>query len=356
MEQFISVITIFGILAGSFDAIIGYRYKVGDKFRQGFSMIGPMMLSMAGIMTIAPVIAIIVRPAANLLSDFFHIDPSVLSVILCCDMGGYPLAMSLTENHAVGLLMGVIVSGMIGGTLTFTIPMGYELLGQDTLKYFMKGVLIGVGCIPVGCLVGGILLGIPLPIILYNCLPVIILSGLIGFGMKKTPDLMLGIMKRLGKAVECISIAGIVLGCMEYLFHIPALSGLDPLMDSMLVICKMAVTLIGMFPAMTILSRLFEKPLKLLGKRMNLDADATLGLLFTMVSSVPVFPMLNKMSKKGIIINSAWFVAVSAVFGSQLGLVMGTCPEILPAFFAAKIVTGLAVILTMQLLFSRGKI
>lgn len=98
----------------------------------------------------------------------------------------------------------------------------------------------------------------------------------------------------------------------------------------------MTITLIGMFPAMELFSRLLRRPLSAIGIRMGLDDISMLGMIFTMVSSVPVFPSMRQMSKKGVLVDTVWIVLVSGILGSQLGLVMSFCPDILPAFFAGK--------------------
>ena len=58
----ISWIIAIGILLGMTDMLIGNRFGLGEKFHQGFELIGSMMLSMAGIMALAPAIAEFLKP------------------------------------------------------------------------------------------------------------------------------------------------------------------------------------------------------------------------------------------------------------------------------------------------------
>ena len=71
-------------------------------------------------------------------------------------MGGYQMAKSLAEDPQVGMMLGGITAGMFGGTLTFSIPLGFSLIQGDARKSLSKGMLIGIGCIPVGSIAGGI--------------------------------------------------------------------------------------------------------------------------------------------------------------------------------------------------------
>lgn len=60
-------------------------------------------------------------------------------------------------------------------------------------------------------------------------------------------------------------------------------------------------------------------------------------MIFSLASSVPVFSLMKNMSKKGIIVNTAWIVLVSGMFGSQLGLVLGIGDGLLMPYMAGKL-------------------
>ena len=341
MEQLIKLLTAFGILAGILDMILKNRWKLGDKFQQGFSMMGSMMLSMAGILMIAPAAASVLRNAGTPFFRSIHMDPSVLSIFFGCDMGGYALSQSLADDPAVGLLLGMITAGMFGGALTFTIPLGFGVLEPEVIPNFSKGALFGLGCIPVGNLVGGLILEIPFATIVWNSLPVILLSILIIIGMTKAPDRMVKIMEYLAIAIKILGLAGIAAGCTDYLLGVTLIPDMDPLMDSMLLVCQMTVTMIGMLPVMELLSRLLKSPLTWIGSRMGLDPVSVSGLIFSLVSCAPVFPMMRRMNTRGQILNGTWAILLAAVFGSQLGMAMSACPEVLPAMFAGKFAAGI---------------
>ena len=74
MDKIITVLIAVGILIGVADTLRGNKWKLGEKFQEGFGLIGSMMISMAGIMTMAPVIALVLKPVAVPLFTRLHMD------------------------------------------------------------------------------------------------------------------------------------------------------------------------------------------------------------------------------------------------------------------------------------------
>lgn len=186
-------------------------------FSGGFRLIGSMMISMAGIMALAPVIANWIAP---LILPFFrqmNMDPSIVSILMGNDMGGYQMAKSLAEDPQVGMMLGGITAGMFGGTLTFSIPLGFSLIQGDARKSFSKGMLIGIGCIPVGSIAGGLMLGIAPSKVLWNNIPVLFLTVLIVLGFVCMQDRLVKIMEIFGKIIEWTGTIGIGIGAFTYL-------------------------------------------------------------------------------------------------------------------------------------------
>lgn len=347
MEQFIKLLTAIGIITGVIDMVLKNRMKLGDKFQQGFVMMGSMMISMVGILMLAPATASFLKNAGTPIFHALHMDPSVLSIFFSCDMGGYALSQSLAEDPAIGLMLGMITSGMFGGALTFSIPLGFGVLDKTVINNFSKGALFGLGCIPVGNLVGGMILGIPVLRIIWNSLPVFILSAFIIFGLIKAPGRMVWMMKHLAIVIKFLGLLGIVLGSLEYLFGLTIISGMDSMMDSMQLVCQMTITMVGMLPIMELMSRFLKVPLTWFGNLIGLNTISVSGIIFSLVSCVPVFPMMKEMNTRGQMINSAWAILVAAVFGSQLGMAMSACPEVLPALIVGKLTAGIAGIIAI---------
>ena len=76
------------------DKILGNRFGFGQKFDDGFLLMGQMALSMTGIICLAPMLATwlgsVIRPVFSAVG----IDPAMFGCVLAIDMGGYHLERS----------------------------------------------------------------------------------------------------------------------------------------------------------------------------------------------------------------------------------------------------------------------
>ena len=159
VNSIIIFIMMIFMLIGAVDRIQGNRWGYGQQFEEGFHAIGPMMLAMAGVIAAAPVLAIVLKPIVVPIYQLIGADASMFAgTLLASDTGGYPLAMELAGNNAVGNFSGLLVANMLGATLVFTLPVGMSLMKEKDYPYLGAGVLAGIITIPIGCLVGGIVM------------------------------------------------------------------------------------------------------------------------------------------------------------------------------------------------------
>ena len=117
MNQALMIVIAAGVVLGGVDRVCGNRLGLGQQFEKGFQLLGPMALSMAGMICLAPVLAgglgRIVAPFCRLTG----VDPAMFGSLLAIDMGGYQLAKELftkpidysaifasTDSNALGLL------------------------------------------------------------------------------------------------------------------------------------------------------------------------------------------------------------------------------------------------------------
>ncbi|MGN1021078.1 MAG: ethanolamine utilization protein EutH, partial [Aristaeellaceae bacterium] len=87
MEQIIMIIMAVGAALGGVDRILGNRMGLGDKFEEGFRLLGPVALAQAGIICIAPVLAEVLGPAVKTVYHALGQDPAMFGSILAIDMG-----------------------------------------------------------------------------------------------------------------------------------------------------------------------------------------------------------------------------------------------------------------------------
>ena len=144
VSEIISWIMVCFSLLGALDRIFGSRLGLGKEFERGIMLLGTMALSMVGMIVISPLIAELLRPALEKMAEVLPIDPSIVPATLFAnDMGGAPLATELAVDEKIGYFNGLVVSSMMGATISFTIPVALGMV----YKVFaaVKIPIIGIG-------------------------------------------------------------------------------------------------------------------------------------------------------------------------------------------------------------------
>ena len=203
------------------------------------------------------------------------------TTLLACDMGGYPLAMQLAEGDvAIGNFAGLILGTMMGPTIVFTIPVALGIIKKEDRGYLGAGVLAGLITVPIGCIVGGLMMNTLAPeyhlnfiTIIQNLIPVIIIAALIVLGLWFAPGPMINGFNKFGTgvtivitALTAIAVFEQITGIMFPVFHIMVENPADGSrgLDIGLLTCgQIAIVLIGAFPMVEWITRTFGKPLEL---------------------------------------------------------------------------------------------
>ena len=176
ITQIITYIMAVFAAAGAVDRILGDRFGLGSKFDQAFHTMGPLALSMAGMLVIAPVIADILGPVMTPAFRLIGADPAVFAgMFMGTDMGAAPLAEALALDSRSAAFSGFVLSSMMGATIVFHIPVAMEL-AKESKPYIARGMIAGLITIPLGCFLGGMAAGFPVNLVLHDLLPVVIVS------------------------------------------------------------------------------------------------------------------------------------------------------------------------------------
>ena len=86
-EILIGIMAVFAAL-GALDRIFGNRLGLGKGFEEGILAMGSLAMAMLGIITLAPVLAALLRPVVVPVFSFLGADPAMFAgTILACDMG-----------------------------------------------------------------------------------------------------------------------------------------------------------------------------------------------------------------------------------------------------------------------------
>ena len=322
------IILIFSIL-GAADRIFGNRFQIGKEFEKGFMLLGNMSLSMIGMIVISPLIAELLSPVFGAIYDTLHIDPSIIPASLFAnDMGGAPLSVEVTRNEKLGLFNALVVSSMMGCTISFTIP------------FLIFGLLCGVVTIPVGCFIAGLVSKLPMIDLLINLLPLFIFSGLIAAGLWFFPDVCVKVFNVFGFLIKALITIGLVLGIIGFLKGSLVLDNLATIEEGALVCFNAAIVMTGMFPLISIVSRLLSKPINAIGKKIGINERSALGFVASLATSMTTSGDMDNMDDKGVMLNSAFAVSAAFTFAGHLAFTMAFDAAYLLPMIVGKLAAG----------------
>ena len=354
-EILIAVMAVFA-LVGALDRILGNRFGLGKEFENGIQAMGPLALAMLGIISIAPVLASVLKPVVVPVFSFLGADPAMFAgSLLACDMGGGPLAMELTENADAALLGGIITGSMLGATIVFTIPAAMGILAAYDHPAMAKGILCGIVTIPLGVLAGGLVAGFPVTMVLRNLIPIVLLAALIAVGLWKAEKAMVKGFVIFGKAVTALITVGLAVAIVEALTGWVIIPGMEPISTGFETVGAIAIVLAGAFPLVFVVTKIFRKPLLKLGKLLGINDAAAAGLVATLANSIATLGLVKDMDHRGKVVNIAFAVSAAFVFGDHLGFTAGFAPEVLPGMIVGKLVGGAASVVLALLLTKKEK-
>ena len=354
MSEFIIYVMAVFALIGAADRILGNRLGLGSEFENGILTFGTLALSMLGIICLAPVLSEVLRPVVVPVFRLFGADPGMFpGSILACDMGGAALALEMAEEPRAGLFGGVVIGSMLGATIVFTIPVALGCIREEDRKYLAKGILAGIVTIPIGAFAGGLLAGMPIGMLLRNLFPIVLFALLITLGLWKAERWMIRGFTVFGKIITILITVGLVCAIVEELTGFALISGLAPLSEGYPVIGGIAIILAGAFPLIYTITKVFRKPLMMLGKRLGMNDVAAAGMVASLANSIPMFGMLKDMDARGKVINVAFSVSAAFVFGDHLGFTASFAPDMLVPMIVAKLTAGVWAVAVAMLLTRR---
>lgn len=341
MENIILLILAIGAVIGGIDLLFGNRFGLGERFEEGFKLLGPTALSMAGIICISPLISLLLEYSLAPLFRLMGLDPAILGGILAIDMGGYQMSLALAENADIGRYAGILVASTLGCTVSFTIPLGVGVIDKNDRPEFFRGMLIGLAVMPLALIVGGLMCGISFSLLIISSLPIIVLSLLLILGLAFIPEKMLGGFSIFAKLIRIISIIGLIIGSVQYITGMELIKNLTPIEDAMSVVSGIGVVMLGSLPTAELLRRLLSSTLKKFGEKHSMKDSSFTALLIGFVSVTPAITMIKDMDKRGKVMNSAFIVCAASTLASHLGFTLNTEPSLMMPLLATKLLGGI---------------
>lgn len=340
MDGVILWIMAIAALIGGADRILGNRLGLGKKFEEGFLLMGPTALSMAGIICLVPLLSKLLQAAAGVLLVPLGFDPAMLGGVLAIDMGGYQLAETLAADPLVGAFAGVPVAAMLGCTISFTIPIGMGMLDANARPDFARGILFGLIALPAAMIPGGLLCGLRLRAVLWQSLPILLVSLLLLLGIWRRTNAMIRGFNAVAHGISVLTTLGLTLAAFKSMTGVDLLPGLAPLEDALAVVASIGIVMLGSLPAAELLQRLLRLPLAWVSRKTGMNNASAAGLLIGMVSVLPAIALVKDMDRRGRVVNAAFMVCAASAFAAQLGFTAGVNPSLLPALLASKLLGG----------------
>lgn len=337
LNRILMIFIAAGAVLGGADKILGNRFGLGQKFDEGFVLMGPMALSMTGIICLAPVVSAwlggVIRPVLSAVG----IDPAMFGCVLAIDMGGYQLAMDLAQDTSIGQFSGIIASSMFGCTLVFTIPVGMSVLAEGDRPFFLKGILAGLISLPAGLLVGGMLQGLPFGTILFQCIPIFLLSVVLLMGLIRFPDRTIHLFSGVARVIQIAATVGLILAAVQQIADVTILPGLASAEEALNIVGSIAIVMLGSLPLAELLRRCLFRPFRWIGSKTGLNDASTTGLIVGAVTVMPALAMVRDMDRRGKVLCGAFLVCGASAFAAHMGFVAATQPELIMPLLGGKI-------------------
>ncbi len=342
------IMAIFMVL-GALDRIFGNKLGLGAEFERGATFFSVVIVNCIGMIVLAPLFSYLLSPILSLMTGM--LDPSTfVGMLLANDMGAAPLSAEIANGELVGKYNGLIVSSMLGATVSYTIPYSLGIVKKEKHDDLLLGILYGIVTVPVGSFVGGLILGVPILVLLVNLIPLVLITVLIVIGLIKIPTVCTKIFKVLGVVMKILITFGLALGVFHFLTGVKLIPQIGDFSEAVWVAIDSGCVIMGALPLIYAITKILNKPLTALGKLLGVNPTSTVGLFSTLISNTTTFGIMNNMDRRGTIVNSAFAVSGAFVFAGHLAFTIAFSPDCLLAMIVGKLTAGiLAIILALIL-------
>lgn len=327
---------------GLLDKILGGPWGLNRAFDDGLAIMGSLALSMAGLYCIG--VSAIQSHSEQIVSalSWMPTDPSLLiACLLAPDMGGYPMAISIARDAAAGVFCAALVAPTLGTVIGYQLPVFLGAIGKEDIQPVLKGLFIGVGVLPPGLLLGGLLLGVPIRTLLLNLLPVAVICVVLIAALTFAERAATRVLQVIGVAIKILSYV------LSALLIVDLYSGRLHLVPEALrnecftMVIQIAVIISGALVLSQLVNRYLHRPLVYVAKRLGINEYAVMGLMLGMVNSLAMLPLLPRMNPKGKLLNGAFSAAASYALGGQMAFVAGCSNgKITTVFVVTKLLCG----------------
>lgn len=336
----VAILLIFALL-GAVDKLLNNRFGLAEELDKGLTMMGSLALSMSGIYCFSIMLGEFLSAHLGW-AEALPFDPSVIfSSVLAIDMGAYSITATLTSDPSMVLFTGVLLSSTLGTTISFTLPVALSGASRENTSQLMGGMVYGIVTVPVALVVGQLFLRLPMGVFLLNLLPVAVICGLLCAAIFLFKEATTRVFLFLGNAIRWLSVVLFVLLVAQIYLGIPFVR--DALVSEILaIVFKITIVVCGSFILSKLVLRFFMGPILFLARKLHINTFAIIGLLLSLINSVSMFSIFDKMDRRGQTMNAAASVSGAYAIGGQLAFVAAVAPQATAVFLVAKLAAGAA--------------
>ena len=336
-----SIFFLFAVF-GAIDYLLGNRFGIGSQFERGICCTGKLIIAMTGFMSLAPILGRVLTPLVSPFFTALTADPSAFAAMLLAnDSGGASLAAQMALDPTAGVFNGYMVASMLGSAVMCSIPMTMLSVHEENRSAAVYGLIIGIFSVPFGCIIGGLSAGYRISLILHNLVPAVLLSTLLFLALLFLKQRVVRPFQLFGDLLVAVSLTGLLLTMARELLGIAPFPDLSPFSEVIRVIGNIALVLSGVFPLMAVVMRLLKRPMAAIAKKAQLTEYDLSALLTTSVNLFPLFDMLNDLTPKGVLLNTAFVVGANCMFGDHFAFTLQMEPDLVFPVMLAKGVAGL---------------
>ena len=187
----------------------------------------------------------------------------------------------------------LVVSSTFGVTLVYNIPVGLGFIGEEDRPFFTKGILLGLTAMPFAITAGGLVMGLSIGSILWNSLPVLLISALLAVGVIFKPDVMMKGFQCFGNGIKIVGTLGLTVAAVTHLTGITLIPAMPPLQDAMKTVSSICIVMLGSMPLVELIQRMMKKPFQWISEKTGLNGASTTALIIGLVSATPALAMIS---------------------------------------------------------------
>lgn len=168
-------------------------------------------------------------------------------------------------------------------------------------------------------------------------------AGLLAIGRWKIPDKMTAGFLVFGKGLIAVISIGLAIATFEFMTEtaiMPEGWELASPMDGIEIVGFIGMMLLGAFPAVYVIIKAAEKPLCAAGRLVGMNDLAAGGMVVTLAHSIPMFRILEDIDPRGKVLNCAFAVSASFIFGARLGFAAAGEHSMISPMIVGKLVAG----------------